>query len=720
MGLSDELKIVISGDPKKFNKALEEVEKSTERLNAGLSAAAKISGVAFGALTGTITGLVFAFREQEIQEQKVARQLENTGNAAGMTAQQVFKYAASLQEVSIYGDEVILESQNILLGLAKLDQDGFKRASAAALDLATFMGGDLSSASQVLGKALANPAEGLAALSRAGIKFSDDQKRAIAAMSDSGNVAGAQAALLKALEDRYGGLAKANTEGTGKLLQLKNAMGDVSEEIGRQLTPQVSKLAGALIPLFKTLAENESFTRSAAATLVFATALAGLVFGVSTFLLGAVKFVAIVKAASAVISGISLVTVGWGLAIAAIAVAIVDLALNWDKRLAQMKSAFVAFVTAINFGAAALDNILGGLVTGNAARLKKGIEDIKKFGEVLSDTYSNSMQSKGFGPVYGPENNPNPTGGGGGTGGDTNEKKLSALTAFLEKKKALEDEYDQLRAEAQFSSQQQEELAQMEHQNKLLEAMAEYRAAIVESRLSDQAIDVEQEVEFQTQMQELQNELRNAELNSTRALALERAQIKQKADLQYIKDHEKFGAAYAMINKIMYSEQVQGAAQAASDLVALQQSQNSTLKAIGKAAAIADITIKTAQAAMNIFNGFSTIPIVGPALGVAGAAAAVAFGAERISQVTAAADGGMISGGIPGKDSVPAMLMPGELVTPTRNFDEVVNAVADSRLSQRGDGGGSGSQNVNITIGFTDDAFRIIEQKLNERGFLGV
>ena len=33
------------------------------------------------------------------------------------------------------------------------------------------------------------------------------------------------------------------------------------------------------------------------------------------------------------------------------------------------------------------------------------------------------------------------------------------------------------------------------------------------------------------------------------------------------------------------------------------------------------------------------------------------------------ADGGMIMGGISGTDSVPAMLMPGELVVPTRKFE---------------------------------------------------
>ena len=54
------------------------------------------------------------------------------------------------------------------------------------------------------------------------------------------------------------------------------------------------------------------------------------------------------------------------------------------------------------------------------------------------------------------------------------------------------------------------------------------------------------------------------------------------------------------------------------------------------------------------------------------ASAITAFGAEQISNVQAAQDGALVEGGIPGRDSVPFLLEPGELVVPRRNFNDVI------------------------------------------------
>jgi hypothetical protein len=119
---------------------------------------------------------------------------------------------------------------------------------------------------------------------------------------------------------------------------------------------------------------------------------------------------------------------------------------------------------------------------------------------------------------------------------------------------------------------------------------------------------------------------------------------------------------------------------------------------------------------MDIYAGFATIPIIGPALGIAGAAAAVAFGAEQIGTVTSAAQGGLITGGIPGIDSVPVLAQAGELVAPRQNYEEVVGSVAAKRMAEEN---GSGGQ-VEVIIGFRDDAFEIIEKKILQRRRIGV
>ena len=181
-----------------------------------------------------------------------------------------------------------------------------------------------------------------------------------------------------------------------------------------------------------------------------------------------------------------------------------------------------------------------------------------------------------------------------------------------------------------------------------------------------------------------------------------------------LQDQAKFSKTYAEINAFMHSAVYQGSAKAFGELEQLQTSSNNTLKSIGKAAAIANIVIKTGESAMNIFNGFSTIPIVGIGLGIAGAAAAVAFGFEQIGKVQGAAQGGLITGpGTGTSDSIPAMLSNGELVVPAQNFEEVVDSVAGSRT-----GGGGGMAEIVITL--QDNLMDFIEAKLVERQNLGI
>ena len=83
----------------------------------------------------------------------------------------------------------------------------------------------------------------------------------------------------------------------------------------------------------------------------------------------------------------------------------------------------------------------------------------------------------------------------------------------------------------------------------------------------------------------------------------------------------------------MDSDGYKAAQGAANELVALQNSKNKSLAAIGKAAAIFQITNDTARGAMSAYASLAGLPVVGPALGAAAAAAVIAYGAERIAGV---------------------------------------------------------------------------------------
>jgi hypothetical protein len=101
------------------------------------------------------------------------------------------------------------------------------------------------------------------------------------------------------------------------------------------------------------------------------------------------------------------------------------------------------------------------------------------------------------------------------------------------------------------------------------------------------------------------------------------------------------------------------------------------------------VTARAAEAAAGAASSQAGIPIVGPALAAAAAGTMFALVKGLIALgFQGMAQGGLVQGGIPGRDSVPAMLMPGEFVLTKQQTE-----------SLRGGGSiGGGPQNVNVTF----------------------
>lgn len=212
-------------------------------------------GLGVSAFTGSI---MFAFRDslslydtQERAQAKVAQAVRSTGQAAGFAAEELFRHASALQDVTRFGDEAILDGVTAqLLTFTNIAGDQFTRAQETALDLATVLNGDLQSASIMLGKALNDPVAGLSAMSRAGITFSEDQAQVIKALAETGDIAAAQGLILDELAKQYGGQARAAAEaGLGMLDQLSNAWGDLKEDVGGI----VAEIMPPVVGFFKTL-----------------------------------------------------------------------------------------------------------------------------------------------------------------------------------------------------------------------------------------------------------------------------------------------------------------------------------------------------------------------------------------------------------------------------------------------------------------------------------
>lgn len=178
--------------------------------------------------------------------------LVSTGRAAEFTSEELGDMASELQRLSNFGDEDILQGVTLqLLRFDAISRDIFPRAQQLVIDLAESMGG-VENAARTLGISLADPTLGLTRLRRIGVAFNSTQEAQIKNFIETGKVAEAQAVLMSALEERFGGLALASVSAT---TQMKNAWGDYLESVGsslsfldgvkRGITAMLASIAGA-------------------------------------------------------------------------------------------------------------------------------------------------------------------------------------------------------------------------------------------------------------------------------------------------------------------------------------------------------------------------------------------------------------------------------------------------------------------------------------------
>ena len=101
-------------------------------------------------------------------------------------------------------------------------------------------------------------------------------------------------------------------------------------------------------------------------------------------------------------------------------------------------------------------------------------------------------------------------------------------------------------------------------------------------------------------------------------------------------------AADARIQMAEYEAQARKSAMDGmfSNLISLMSSRSKTMFNIGKAAAITQTVLSTYEGAQKAYASLAGIPIIGPALGIAAAGAAIAAGAARVSAIRSQSFGG--------------------------------------------------------------------------------
>ena len=205
--------------------------KSKQQINGistGLKSMAKQAALAAGAyfgaraLLGAVQSSIDLFGKQELAEKKLE-------TALGRTSQALLNQAKALQQVTMFGDEAIIEAQ-ALIGAFVDDEEAVAAATKATLDLAAAKGFDLVAAADLVSKTLGSSTN---ALSRYGIEVVGAVGSTERLESLTGNLARV-----------FGGQAteQANTM-TGAIAQMNNALGDAGEVMGEVLAPIVTNLA---------------------------------------------------------------------------------------------------------------------------------------------------------------------------------------------------------------------------------------------------------------------------------------------------------------------------------------------------------------------------------------------------------------------------------------------------------------------------------------------
>lgn len=210
----------------------------------------EMAGAAIGKMTDVLADSVAEARESQKVNATTAQIIKATGGAAKITSDQVGDLATAISNKTGVDDEAIQSGANLLLTFKNVRNEAgkgskiFDRATQAAADLSAAGFGSIEGSSKMLGKALNDPIKGISALGRAGVTFSEDQKKAIKKMTETGDVLGAQKIIMKEVESQVGGVAAANATAGEKAA---TTWANVKEEIGTALLPVLDQLANFFI-----------------------------------------------------------------------------------------------------------------------------------------------------------------------------------------------------------------------------------------------------------------------------------------------------------------------------------------------------------------------------------------------------------------------------------------------------------------------------------------
>lgn len=209
-----------------FAQAAKDAKVSVTSIDLSMANLAK----GFGALGGG--ALLGMFISETVDAQNELAQLnaalKSTGQAAGFNSKQLIDMADKMAKATIQSSGEIVNAQTRLLSYTSIVGENFPRALQLAIDQSVRLGENITQSAETIGKALEYPTEGIAALTKQGFRFTEQQKDMLASLVETGRLAEAQAMVMGVMEESYAGAGKAARETLGgALIGLKESFNDL-------------------------------------------------------------------------------------------------------------------------------------------------------------------------------------------------------------------------------------------------------------------------------------------------------------------------------------------------------------------------------------------------------------------------------------------------------------------------------------------------------------
>jgi hypothetical protein len=264
------IKAEAAGVGNAFAQVSEEIAHIAEGAAIGTLAANLVRGV-FESIKSFWDGSEKAYEEATIVQTALINKLEQTGGVAGETREQLIQYQKSLQEQTGVDDDVIAKGEDVLLSFTQIRGYIYSQSIPAITNLAAAQNNgkvtmeSMSSAAELLGKALDKPTQAKKTLRQIGIDLTDQQQIEIKSLNDQNKLQQAQQIILDEVNKRYGNLAAtlASTD-VGAMQRFQTRIGNIQEVLGGLITSLKGGLATAFDPFLKWIesATETQFTET--------------------------------------------------------------------------------------------------------------------------------------------------------------------------------------------------------------------------------------------------------------------------------------------------------------------------------------------------------------------------------------------------------------------------------------------------------------------------